>query len=43
VLKEALSRYDIRAASPHEEFPKPRNITLVPSRGARIVATPRTR
>jgi cytochrome P450 len=41
VLRVALTRYDIRAASPHEEFPKPRNITLVPSRGGRIVATPR--
>jgi cytochrome P450 len=43
VLKEALTRYDIRAASPREEFPKPRNITLVPSRGARVIATPRVR
>jgi len=41
VLREALTRYDIRAAGTHEEFPKPRNITLVPSRGARIVVTPR--
>ena len=41
VLKEALTRYDIRPASGHAEFPKPRNITLVPSRGARIVAVPR--
>jgi cytochrome P450 len=41
VLKEALTRYDLRPASPHQEFPKPRNITLVPSRGARVIATPR--
>jgi cytochrome P450 len=41
VLKEALTRYDIRPAGTHQEFPKPRNITLVPSRGTRIIATPR--
>jgi cytochrome P450 family 135 len=41
VLKEALTRYDIRPERHREERPKPRNITLVPSRGARIVATPR--
>jgi cytochrome P450 len=41
VLREALIRYDIRPASSRAEFPKPRNITLVPSRGARIVAIPR--
>jgi cytochrome P450 len=41
VLKEALTRYDVRPASPRAEFPKPRNITLVPSRGARVVVTPR--
>ncbi len=41
VLKEALLRYDIRAVHQREEFPKPRNITLVPARGARIVVTPR--
>ena len=41
VLKEALTRYDIRAVHQREEFPKPRNITLVPARGARIVVTPR--
>jgi len=41
VLREALTRYDLRAERQREEFPKPRNITLVPARGARIVATPR--
>jgi len=41
VLREALTRYDIRAERGREEFPKPRNITLVPARGARIIATPR--
>jgi cytochrome P450 len=41
VLKEALTRYDLRAERQREERPKPRNITLVPARGARIIATPR--
>jgi cytochrome P450 len=41
VLKVALTRYDLRAERPREESPKPRNITLVPARGARIIATPR--
>jgi cytochrome P450 len=41
VLREALTRYDIRAEDDREEAPKPRNITLVPARGARITATPR--
>ncbi len=41
VLKEVVTRYDLHPAHPRPEFPKPRNITLVPSRGARIIATPR--
>jgi cytochrome P450 len=40
-LREVLTRYDIRPARPARELSKPRNITLVPSRGARIVAYPR--
>jgi cytochrome P450 len=40
-LREALVRYDIRPARPAPERTKPRNITLVPSHGARIIATPR--
>lgn len=41
VLRAALTRYDIRPAREAPEFAKPRNITLIPSRGARIVVTPR--
>lgn len=41
VLKEALTRYELHPAHAREESPKPRNITLIPSRGARIIATPR--
>lgn len=41
VLREALTRYDIRADRERPELAKPRNITLFPSNGARIVATPR--
>jgi cytochrome P450 len=41
VLREALTRYDIHPASAQPETAKPRNITLVPSEGARIIATPR--
>jgi len=41
VLREALTRYDIHAADDREEPPKPRNITLVPAKGARIVVTSR--
>jgi cytochrome P450 len=41
VLREALTRYDIRPAEERPEWQKPRNITLVPGQGARIIATPR--
>jgi cytochrome P450 family 135 len=41
VLREALTRYDIRAEEPREESPKARNITLVPAKGARIVVAER--
>ncbi|MFC4852553.1 cytochrome P450 [Actinophytocola glycyrrhizae] len=41
VLRAALTRYDIRPAREAPEFAKPRNITLIPSRGARIIVTPR--
>lgn len=40
-LRSALVRYDIRPARPAPEHSKPRNITLVPSRGASIIAAPR--
>jgi len=42
VLREALTRYDIVPADSSPEKAKPRNITLIPSDGARIIATPRT-
>jgi cytochrome P450 family 135 len=41
VLRAVLSRYDLRPDRQKPEFPKPRNITLTPSRGGRIIATPR--
>ncbi|MFL6122550.1 cytochrome P450 [Actinophytocola sp.] len=43
VLREALTRYDLRPAQPRPEAAKPRNITLIPAQGARIIATPRKR
>ncbi|MCT2585274.1 cytochrome P450 [Actinophytocola gossypii] len=42
VLREVLIRYDLRPDRARPEFPKPRNVTLVPARGARIIATPRS-
>jgi cytochrome P450 len=41
VLQAALTRYDIHPSRQAPEFAKPRNITLVPNRGATITATPR--
>ncbi|HWE90145.1 MAG TPA: cytochrome P450 [Pseudonocardiaceae bacterium] len=41
VLREVLTRFDVRPALARPEKPRPRNITLVPSRGARIVVTRR--
>lgn len=41
VLRAALTHYDIHPAREAPEYAKPRNITLVPSRGASITATPR--
>jgi cytochrome P450 len=41
VLQAALVRYDVRPSRAAAEFAKPRNITLIPSRGARVVVTPR--
>ena len=43
VLRAALTRYDIRPERTRPEYQKPRNVTLVPAKGARIVATPRRR
>lgn len=42
VLGEVLRRFDVHADQYRPERPMARNITLVPSRGARIVATPRS-
>jgi cytochrome P450 len=41
ILRAALSRYDVRPVRPEPEKATPRNVTLVPSRGAEIIATPR--
>jgi cytochrome P450 len=41
VLREVLTRFDVRPALSRPERQRPRNITLVPSHGARIVVTPR--
>ena len=41
VLREVLTRYDLTPERAKPEFPKPRNITLTPSRGGRVIATPR--
>lgn len=41
VLRAVLTRYTLRADNPRPEFPKPRNITLTPARGGRVIATPR--
>jgi cytochrome P450 family 135 len=43
VLREALTRYDIRPERERSERRKTRNITLVPAKGARVIATPRRR
>lgn len=40
-LGAALSRYDLHPARPAPEYSKPRNITLVPHRGALIIAKSR--
>jgi cytochrome P450 family 135 len=42
VLRAALTRFDVHPDRPAREYTKPKNITLVPARGARIVVTPRT-
>src|SRR5262249_51201782 len=41
VLRVVLSRVDLRPARRRPEGTRPRNITLVPSRGTRVVVTPR--
>lgn len=41
ILRASLSRYDVRPVRPEPEKAEPRNVTLVPSRGCEIIATPR--
>jgi cytochrome P450 len=41
VLREVLTRFDLRFDGSRPEPAKPRNITLIPARGARITVTPR--
>jgi cytochrome P450 family 135 len=41
ILRATLSRYDVRAVRPAPETAKPRNVTLVPSRGCEVIITPR--
>ena len=41
VLREVLTRLDVRVVDGHTDTPRVRNITSVPDKGARIVVTPR--
>jgi len=41
VLREVLTRFDLRFDASRPERTKPRNITLIPARGARIAVTSR--
>lgn len=41
VLREVLTRFDLRFDPRHPEKAKPRNITLIPARGARVTVTHR--
>ena len=41
VLREVLAAYDVSVLDGHDDKPRVRNITSVPSRGARIVVRPR--
>jgi cytochrome P450 len=41
VLREVLTRFDLRFDASRPERAKPRNITLIPARGARIAVTSR--
>jgi cytochrome P450 len=43
VLRDVLTRFDLRFDGSTPERAKPRNITLIPARGARITVTNRTR
>jgi cytochrome P450 family 135 len=41
VLRAVLARYTLHPDRAKPEFPKPRNITLTPARGGRVIAKPR--
>jgi cytochrome P450 len=41
VLREVLTRFDLRAEHAHQEPSKARNVTQIPAGGARIIVTPR--
>jgi cytochrome P450 len=41
ILREALKVYNFQAPNPAPEPAKPRNVTLVPARGAEVVVTRR--
>jgi cytochrome P450 len=41
ILREMLRAYDLRPDRSRPEHPMSRNITLAPSRGARVIVTPR--
>ncbi|QNE20519.1 cytochrome P450 [Kribbella qitaiheensis] len=41
ILRAALTRYNVHALRPEPEKATPRNVTLVPSRGCELIATPR--
>lgn len=41
MLRAVLTRHHVTTDRPRPEPPKPRNVTMIPARGARIVAMPR--
>ncbi len=41
ILRAALTHYNLQAPDPTPEPPKPRNVTLVPTHGCTLTATPR--
>ncbi|MPZ59697.1 MAG: cytochrome P450 [Propionibacteriales bacterium] len=41
ILREVLTRFDVRAGTSRPEALKARNVTLAPRRGARVMLTPR--
>ncbi|EHR61789.1 cytochrome P450 [Saccharomonospora cyanea] len=42
MLRAVLARHHITTDRPRPERAKPRNVTMVPARGARVIATPRS-